>query len=92
MDKVVTLDTMHHHASTISNPVTLSTRQRLDEDAPQTGTCMIMRSKGTSHATVDVSGTLDTRPDIPSPVDERRDALKSNVLAEFNKVCIICFG
>ncbi|XP_055829936.1 BRCT domain-containing protein At4g02110-like [Solanum dulcamara] len=85
LDKGVTLDSMQNHDSTISNHATLSTRQGHDEDAPRSGTCMIMRSKGTSHATVDVSGLLDERHDVPSPVVERRDALKSNVLAEFDK-------
>lgn len=32
-----------------------------------------------------VSGPLDECHDVPSPVNERRDALKSNVLAEFDK-------
>ncbi|KAH0664632.1 hypothetical protein KY285_025838 [Solanum tuberosum] len=85
LDKGVTLETMQHHDSTISNPATLSTGQGHDEDAPQSSTCMIMGSKGTSHATVDVSGPLDERHDVPSPVNERRDTPKSNVLAEFNK-------
>lgn len=85
LDKGVTLETMQHHDSTISNPATLSTEQGHDEDAPQSSTCMIMGSKGTSHATVDVSGPLDERHDVPSPVNERRDTPKSNVLAEFNK-------
>ncbi|KAL3364931.1 hypothetical protein AABB24_010202 [Solanum stoloniferum] len=85
LDKGVTLETMQHYDSTISNPATLSTGQGHDEDAPQSSTCMIMGSKGTSHATVDVSGTLDERHDVPSPVNERRDTLKSNVLSEFNK-------
>ncbi|MCD7449827.1 hypothetical protein HAX54_001743, partial [Datura stramonium] len=85
LDKGVTLDTMQHHDSTISNPATLSTRRGRDEDAPQSGTCRIMGSQGTSHATVDVSGPLDQRHDDPSPANERRDTLKSNVLAEFDK-------
>ncbi|XP_049409416.1 BRCT domain-containing protein At4g02110-like [Solanum stenotomum] len=85
LDKGVTLETMQHHDSTISNPATLSTGQGHDEDAPQSSTCMIMGLKGTSHATVDVSGPLDERHDVPSPVNERRDTPKSNVLAEFNK-------
>ncbi|KAJ8558509.1 hypothetical protein K7X08_034038 [Anisodus acutangulus] len=84
-DKGVPLDTMQHHDSTISNPVTLSTMRGHDEDAPQIGTCRMMGSKGTSHSTVDVSGPLDERHDVPSPVNERRDTLKSNVLAEFDK-------
>ncbi|CAN4113621.1 unnamed protein product [Withania somnifera] len=83
-EKDVTFDTMQHHDSTISNPVTPSTRRGHDEDAPQSGTCMISGSKGTCHAT-DVSGPLDERHDVPSPVNERRDALKSNVLADFDK-------
>ncbi|XP_015168036.1 BRCT domain-containing protein At4g02110-like [Solanum tuberosum] len=85
LDKGVTLETMQHYDSTISNPATLSTGQGHDEDAPQSSTCMMMGSKGTSHATVDVSGPLDERHDVPSPVNERRDTLKSNVLSEFNK-------
>ncbi|CAN4101904.1 unnamed protein product [Withania somnifera] len=84
-DKDVTFGTMQHHDSTISKPVTPSTRQGHDEDAPQSGACMLMGSKGTSHATVDVSGPLDEAQDVPSPINERRDTLKSNVLAEFDK-------
>ncbi|XP_015077321.1 BRCT domain-containing protein At4g02110 [Solanum pennellii] len=85
LDKGVTLETMQHYDSTISNPATLSTGQGHDEDAPQSSTYMIVGSKETSHAAVDVSGPLDERHDVPSPVNERRDTLKSNVLAEFNK-------
>ncbi|TMW89095.1 hypothetical protein EJD97_017675 [Solanum chilense] len=85
LDKGVTLETMQHYDSTISNPATLSTGQGHDEDAPQSSTYMIVGLKETSHAAVDVSGPLDERHDVPSPVNERRDTLKSNVLAEFNK-------
>ncbi|KAK4351722.1 hypothetical protein RND71_031035 [Anisodus tanguticus] len=84
-EKGVPLDTMQDHDSTISNPVTLSTMRGHDEDAPQSGACRMMGSKGTSHSTVDVSGPLVERHDVPSPVNERRDTLKSNVLAEFDK-------
>ncbi|XP_009616220.1 BRCT domain-containing protein At4g02110-like isoform X1 [Nicotiana tomentosiformis] len=82
-DKGVTLHT--YHDSTISNPVTLSTQRGCDEDEPQSGTFKIMESKGISHATVDVNGPLDELYDVPSPVTERRDTLKSNVLAAFDK-------
>ncbi|XP_060174674.1 BRCT domain-containing protein At4g02110-like [Lycium barbarum] len=84
-DKGATLDTVQHHDSTISNPVTLSTRRGHDKDAPQSGTCRIMGSKDTSHATVDVNGPLDEQHNVPSPGKERRDNLKSSVLAEFDK-------
>ncbi|KAF3622143.1 BRCT domain-containing protein isoform X1 [Capsicum chacoense] len=83
-DKDVTFDTMQHRDSTISNPVTLSTRRGHDDHAPQSGTCMIMGSKGTNHASRDVNGPSDERQDVPSPVKETRDNLKS-VLDEFDK-------